>query len=152
MTIAFRSFCPRFGVAILSLSALVLIAGCGKSSGNVSGKVTLDGQPLKGGGTVTFQGSKGGVSGTISPEGSYTISNVPPGEVKITLAPGMATGAVASATPGDPGKMQPPKTLAPPAPVLPHGNIPEKYTKPETSGLTYTVKSGNQTFDIPLTR
>jgi len=49
----------------------------------------------------------------------------------------------------DPSKLKPPPRVAPPSPLA---NVPKKYAKSETSGLTYTVKSGDQIFDIPLTQ
>ncbi len=150
MTDPVRPFFVRCSVSVLCLSALVLASGCGKSTGKVSGKVTLNGQPLKGGGTVTFEGSKGGVSGTITSEGTYTIVSAPEGAVKITLASGMGAGDMGGAE-TDPSKMRPPRKMAPAARAFGLGNIPEKYKKPETSGLTYTVTSGEQTFDIALT-
>jgi hypothetical protein len=36
-------------------------------------------------------------------------------------------------------------------PPLKYVPIPRTYSNPETSGLTYEVKRGRQTFDIPLT-
>jgi hypothetical protein len=116
----------------------------------VSGKVILDGKPLKGRGTVTFEGSKGGVSTLITSEGTYSLPDAPVGPVRITLGLGWSTDSGNGVVPsGPPPKKAPKKVVAPAKPVK---NIPEKYTNPQTSGLTYTVKPGEQTFDIVLHR
>src|SRR3954471_22605789 len=73
---------------------LLLLCGCGESTADVSGKVTYQTKPLKGG-NITFisQSGKQSISTTINEDGSYKASKVPSGEVKIcveteTLNPG----------------------------------------------------------------
>jgi hypothetical protein len=150
MIIPLRPLLVRYGVSILCLSPLVLVAGCQKPTAKVSGMVILDGEALKGGGTVTFQlAGQGGVSGIITREGVYTLRNVPVGTVKITLGSGMRRSAGAGGMPvGPPPKKELKReSTHEPGPL---NNIPQKYTDPEASELTYTVKPGEQTFDIIL--
>ena len=66
--------------------AALLLAGCGPAVGSLSGKVTVDGSPLKGG-NITFVNDSGGASASaeISETGTYTIQNIAAGEYTITV-------------------------------------------------------------------
>jgi hypothetical protein len=158
----------------MGLLCLIAIAGCG-STGTVSGKVTFKDKPLTVG-EVVFTTDEGGhvFRSDLSQDGSYRVSGIPPGSVKITITtpyPAEGTGGRPGGPPGRPGG--PPGGGGPPAghgqiptDKLPPGvgtgvfdpnkipegavKIPDKYRDAEKSGLTYTVKSGSQTFDIPL--
>ncbi len=69
------SSCSRFTVFILLFSVCGMLTGCGTSSeSTVSGKVTLDGQPLSTG-TVTFHPVAGGPAayGQIQADSSYRL-------------------------------------------------------------------------------
>jgi hypothetical protein len=143
------------GLVLLMAAA----AGCG-SSGTVSGKVTYKGQPLGGGNVVFYAEGKASQTSPISPDGSYSISKIPAGPVKISVE----TESVRphKPPPGGMSKMVPPKDAIPPG-VDPGGvygpkeatakkyvKIPPQYADAQQSGLTYTVKSGSQTHDIDL--
>jgi len=127
------------------LAALALLAGCG-GGGSVSGKVTLNDQPLTGG-TVTFHPTGSGPSGigTIGPDGRYEIAvgtdkSLPPGDYVVTVE---ATEAVSNAEPA-PSKGGP----RPPAP--PKRITPAKYADKAKTDLRFTVKPGSNSIDIPL--
>src|SRR5262249_40311065 len=82
---------PRLFLRGLSLfllsSLLVLAAGCGSKGGTVSGKVYYKNQPMTAGLVQFYPEGKGGeYSSKINEDGSYSISKVPPGPVKITVA------------------------------------------------------------------
>lgn len=132
-------------LSILPLGVVViLIAGCGgggKGKGDtVSGKVTLNGNPVAG--EVIFIGSDGKESKMlISMDGSYTVASPAKGEAKI----GVKSMGSAPA-PSGAGKSDMPGFS--PASGVP---APAKYNNPSTSGLTYTVKGGDEKFDIVLT-
>jgi hypothetical protein len=128
----------------------------------VKGKVTLGKKPLPSG-TVMFYG-KDGITATahINPDGTYEMADAPLGECKVTvtvqtLPPGdtMVAGRLKGkgpkmpAGPRDPSKESPELPSAPQVPkeVVP---IDTKYSSPETSGLSITVKKGEQTYDIDL--
>jgi hypothetical protein len=69
--------CVQRLTVALSLGALLLCAGCGRSDlGRVSGTVTMDGEPVEGV-TVTFMpNGGGGVSfGTTDSNGEYTLTH-----------------------------------------------------------------------------
>jgi hypothetical protein len=129
-----------FAVPILSLTVLVVLSGCSRTA-SVSGTVTLEDVPLKGGGTITFQPVKGGAgaSGTIADDGTYTIPNAPIGECSVTVGSGGAKYNLGTQK----GQRRP---------VIPRSlnNVPKKFADPSTSGLKVTVKGGEQAIDIQL--
>ena len=133
---------------------LLIAAGCGSSGGEVSGRVFLGKTPLSTG-SVTFVSENGkGVASGIDKDGSYKVSGVPPGPVKILVALPFAAGM-----PKVPAgvKFGPPKDKKLPEGVDafkpgrdPGVTIPDRYKAAETTDLTYTVASGSQTHDIEL--
>jgi len=118
----------------LALAGAIAAGGCGSPVGRVSGKVKLDGQPLKSG-IVTFLGQDGyRASCAIAPDTTYTFDNVPVGPINIAVCPRIPPGLRRYEEP-DPEGVE----------------IPVTYGNPEKSGLRYTVKQGSQNFDIILT-
>ena len=118
-------------------AALLAICGCGNGLAQVSGLVTLDGQPLHGGKgdtrvTVQFQpvdGVGANAVGLADDEGNYKI----------------ATGSQGGIRPGDYYVTCSVSTLKAGAPVA-----DPKYVNAKTSGLKFTVQSGKNEFNIPL--
>jgi hypothetical protein len=96
-------------------------------------------------------------SATIDQNGNYIMRDAPLGDVKITVSvpqpppPRMLGGPAlkdgqGSVNPENPGQRidimgAVPKNIV---------SIPDKYANVETSGLTYTVQKGEQTYDINL--
>jgi hypothetical protein len=121
---------------------LALVAGCGRSAptGDVSGVVRFDGNPLPSG-TVAFVAEDGRSTSAMIDDGKYHIPRAPAGPVKITV----------QTFPPSPGVV-PPDT--PPAsikqPSLRYVQIPEHYSDHTRSGLTCTVEPRTQTHDIDL--
>lgn len=149
---------PRPGIrrwaVVLAFAASVAVAGCGATTGKVTGKVTYKGSPLKGG-NVTFltPDGKKPVSSVIGEDGAYTVEGVPVGEVKITVETKSLKQQANHPSYQPPPGMTPPGGYKPPDPAeaLKHYvEIPEGYSNPDTSGLTYTVKPGSQPHDIEL--
>jgi hypothetical protein len=83
---------------------LITLIGCGSKGGKnnvpVSGRVTLDGEPLTTGGQVSFipfdqgAGASETIGGTIDPSGGYKVfsggkEGAPPGRYKVTVSPSM---------------------------------------------------------------
>lgn len=151
-----------------ALALMLLAAGCGESSvelEDAGGVVTYNGSPLPGA-TVMFIPEKGPIaSGVTDLEGRFDLST------------GALSGAVVgkhrvavTATKGDSSQQTPsvaPEREADAAAKMmkafaesqktakdsrPKWLIPEKYGKPETSGLAYAVeKGGTNHFEIDLT-
>lgn len=136
----------------LFCAALLPLLGCGGGggTGTVSGKVTYRDKPLPGG-YITFVPEKGSsvARGDIEKDGSYRVEKVPVGPVKIAVQalepPKYAAGNMSPAEVAKMGK----KAFQRAAPA-PRMKLPENFTDPEESGLTYTVKKGMQEYNIPL--
>jgi hypothetical protein len=154
----------------VGLGLLLLAAGC-SSRGTVTGKVLYQGKPMPGG-KVVFIGQKGAFSGMVGPDGSYQVTNVPTGQVKIAVVGPPSPGEVANhpslllkRAPRDIDLEKVRKSLPPDVdekgmrqmvglpdakPPAPRASIPPKFSDPEKSGLTCTVTGGPQTHDITL--
>jgi hypothetical protein len=150
------------------------LAGCGGGTGTVSGKVTLDGSPLPAG-RIVFFGPKGKSATAEIKDGQYTASNVPAGDVKITVDTKYLQTEGKSLT--NASEKQPDVPVGNPE-AMPEAarakfeaeqkkikenfergkkmleaykEIPSKYSKAETSGFTMTLKKGESaTFEAAL--
>lgn len=119
--------------------------GCGPSKGTVSGKVTHKGKPVVWGSVSLIASDGVQYVGQITPEGTYTIPNVPSGSVKICVSsPNPDVSARGPGAAGDGGGDPTPKPKAGAWFAL-----PEQYNDPQKSGLTGTVR-GDTTIDVDL--
>jgi len=79
---------PARLVMLVVLAGALAVAGCGRSSGTVTGTVTYKGKALKGG-SVVFIPPAGGQAATVSAQigedGTFTAEKVPVGDVKVTV-------------------------------------------------------------------
>jgi len=136
---------PLRTVAVLTLSALVVaLCGCGSStaSSEVSGKVTLKGDPVAG--ELVFVGNdKKEYLTPLNPDGKYSLLSVPKGEYAVVVR--------ASSLPAAPTIKAPPPTGGGSLPEPPKAGVtpPAKYAKPG-NGLTFTVTGGKQSKDFEL--
>jgi hypothetical protein len=135
----------RIIVGSLLVAACLFMSGCGNRLAQVSGQVTLDGQPVRGGKdgarvTVQFQPAKGqgALAVALADEnGNYEMATgaqtgILPGEYLVTCS---ATEVLPTNNAGIPSFRQ----LADP-----------KFAKAQTSGLKFSVQPGSNEFDIPL--
>ena len=143
---------------------LVLALGCGpdyKARGSVKGRVTTNKKPLTSG-TVMFQSQNGmSASARIDTQGNYVMPDAPLGECTVTV--------IVEGLPRDPSvharlkgkgpkmpEMKAPEGAGAPdlpsSPMVPKEIVPidAKYSKPETSGLKFTVQKGEQEYNIEL--
>ncbi len=98
--------------------------------GRVRGKITLNGQPIKGARLIlTAEETSLGLSVPLSADGTYSV-NLPPGQYRVAFQLGTAP------------KDKPWEKIL--------GEVPEQYTNAATSGLTLSVRSGDQTVNFPL--
>lgn len=121
---------------VFSAVILLLQSGCGKMEATVSGTVSYAGKPLTTG-NVAFHpvGSGTPATATIGADGRYELrtaskAGLPPGEYVATVA----AFEIIPGSPPMPGKLL----------------IPGSYNRLETSGLRYTVESGENTIDIRM--
>jgi hypothetical protein len=129
-----RAYWTACGVAACLLAA----TGCGGSggpTGAVSGSVTYKGQPLTQGEVSFYSKDKGvGAMAKLDATGKYKFDQ--------PLAAGVYAVTVLPA---------PPEAAAPgTAPKAPPVGVPRKYQDPVGSGLSYTVKDGDNDYPIVL--
>jgi hypothetical protein len=146
------------GLALLLSLAALAASGCGKKNSTVTGKVTYKGVPLKGG-IVSFlppRGEGAAIAADIGQDGTYTAENVPTGEMRVTVDTAYLKPPADFR--GGPPNYKPPEGAGggyKPPDLSNTGErytkIPDKYSDPDASGLTLTVKGGAQTFPIDLT-
>ncbi len=133
-------------VAKYSLVVMFLLAtfGCeaNQKTAALSGKITLDGKPITQG-SVLFTASGGekrnAASGDIKADGSYAVQI---GQTE-KLIVGEYIAVVVSREPSTPHPDGGPPT---PGALI----TPEKYGDPQTSGLRYNVRPGENIIDIVL--
>ncbi|HBT77037.1 MAG TPA: hypothetical protein DEB39_08950 [Planctomycetaceae bacterium] len=113
---------------------LTVLTGCGNPQ--VTGRVTFsDGTPLKGG-MVILQNDQCQGIGDLNPEGEFSIYQIRPGD---GLKRGRYLGYIANAVVEDAqGRIT--------------GALPDKYTRAETSGITYDSQKDRGTLNIVIER
>ena len=156
----------------LLVCLLVCLGGCSGGgappSGAVTGKVTIDGQPVTGGSIrfhPTAADSKSKPSGgVIGADGSYSVPDAPIGACKVTVDTGLAKGAATKNEPKGPGAEVMKKMQGPPAgmPAMGGGNgagfvsgtkpiaIEAAYASAATTPLTAEVKRGANTHNFEV--
>lgn len=125
---------------LVSLAAVLLLAGCGSRLAPVHGKVTYQGRPVTVG-NVLFVPDAGGptADGTIQQDGRYSLATdgrtgAAPGRYKVMIISMEDTA----------GRL--PEERNP----LPGLLLPEKYADQQRSGLTADVKDGPNEINFPL--
>jgi len=152
-----RRLAPVWGRLLLFGFLATLVAGCGpdfKKRATVKGKVTLDGKVISVG-TVVFH-SEQNITGNakLDEDGYYVMNDAPLGECRVTVSTprlppqGMAHLKGAPTGPVMPGTT-PPDPQSMPSKIV---SVPVRFSKPETSGLTFKVETGEHTFDIKLSK
>jgi hypothetical protein len=156
------------GAIFVILSCLALAPGCSGQSGTIQfapadGTVTYQGKPLSGA-TVTLAPDKGPLAMTVTDEnGKFAFANgsqpgVAVGSVKVgiiampprqispadvaAVSKPAQTEEEAAAYLQKAGEMQK-KMAENPEAERPKSLIPEKYTRVDTSGLSFTIKANN---------
>ena len=142
---------------LAGVSLLFSFVGCSRDPtmpklGKVHGKVTYEGKPVDSG-TVTFNPilGKGGetgqnATGQIESDGSYEMTTFNTGDGAI-LGQHVVAVVVREKGSENQGKPKPDSTIDY---TMPKIVTPSKYVSVETSPLRYTVREGDNTFDIDL--
>jgi hypothetical protein len=140
----------RPAIAFALFAGVSLVSGCSQPFGSVTGTVTLGGAPLSAG-LVSFLAEDGTVVSTnVDTNGNYRVDNVPAGLARVTVYtafsdnPG-AMGDILKNQGRDPARFKDVPKSGPPLVT-----VPQKYSTPETSGLTVTVGKGETKYDISL--
>jgi len=98
---------------------------------------------------IQVMGPDGVATGTVQEDGRYRVENVPVGEVRIGVNTAAALGQYQSKAMG--GAYKGPEAKGKGKVVgVKFVPVPDKYAKPETSGITTTIKKGPNTFDIVI--
>ncbi|HSQ55625.1 MAG TPA: hypothetical protein VLM40_07760 [Gemmata sp.] len=137
--------------------SILLLSSCGSSretelsetGASLEGTVSFGGTPVEVA-LIIVAGPNGSCTGNIDEAtGRYRVDNVPLGEVKIGVnteaGKGQLIGKQMSGYYKGPeaksrGILKPPKVI----------DIPNKYADPNGSGITTTIKSGANTYDIVI--
>lgn len=137
---------------LVSLSALLLIGCCGGENvplGEVSGTVTLDGQPLPSG-IVHFVPASGPAASGVIENGAYRLSTFASGDGAVLgshtvyFAPARDEAHMQSYTEADYAAGKPP-------PEAPQEEfLPARYLTPSSSGLNVRVEAKANVHDFPL--
>jgi hypothetical protein len=138
-----QSFTARWrGAAGLAIAVLLLSGlGCGGKKATVTGQVTYRGNPLPSGSVNFFDAHQNIVGTGAITNGNYSIANVLPGAVKISVTTPIVPPA---------DRRRPPPKDMPGGQLAPSVPIPLKYGNPEQSGLAYEVQPGTQEHKIEL--
>jgi hypothetical protein len=123
----------------------ITLTGCGPKTGEVSGVVRCDGEPLANG-TIQFLGADGLPHATqIQPDGSFSIAvPVGPCNVIVTCLDRRDQRRYSAAEAGRSGRSAAP----PPSPLT--SLIPVRYGDWSASGLSTEVEAGKNTRDFNL--
>jgi hypothetical protein len=143
----------RTGYRLARLAPLglaLLLASCSfhpkeirypETGATLEGTVTY-GKDLVGAALVIAQSPSGSATAFVDDDGRFQMQNVPLGEVNLavdtTAGRGRAMGMLMSQTQG--------KARGAPKIV----DVPAKYAKPATSGITTTISQGANTYDIVI--
>ena len=156
-----RILLGTFFLAAIGLGACISLVGCAKNPhapASISGKISINGQPIKGG-TMQFHTKQGtAYDASINNDGTYSATDIPEGELIITvetesISPQKKAPKGAEATKrSKAGIVQPPPAgmAGPPDLSTLYVKVPDDYAKPNTSPLSVTVKSGRQVHNVEL--
>jgi hypothetical protein len=136
-----------------ALCSALLLVGCGAQTGNLSGKVTYKGNPVKGG-TVIFMTADTTkvVRANIEDNGNYSAKGLPVGEMIILVESAWTPPKIPGGAKTAPPAGQKPPEGHPEAKAGAKGStlIPARYSDPKQTDLKVTVKGGDQQHDVPL--
>ena len=148
---------PMFGWVALALVSV----GCGSSGPPVNlveGKVTMDGSPLAGA-TVMFSPASSGTgraaAGVTDASGVYRLtdmsatktgSGAATGDYLVAITKAEGDGGGGGEESGSDYEYNP----DPNAPLTMKSAVPDKYTRPESSGLTATIAAGKNEINFDL--
>ncbi|MBM4069309.1 MAG: carboxypeptidase regulatory-like domain-containing protein [Planctomycetes bacterium] len=151
-------------VTVAMFIAALAVAGCGKSSGSLSGNVSYQGKPVTGGVMLLVDAKGRNFPASLNADGTYKCPEIPPGDYTVTIntsalkgtdnQEGTAKMLEKQGLGNDAGSKQP-KDLAKVKEMSTGAgklvSIPPKYASTTTSTLTVKVEGGKQIQDFTLT-
>ncbi len=140
-------------IFLLTALSFLTFSGCGGGNDGrvaISGSVTLDGKPLDGG-TIAFVGGGGGSLATASTnkEGKFQIQ-VALGLNKVAISKDDPAAAIQSTVKPEDMLMGSDAEYKAQQQSKPKELVPVKYSKPDSSGLSFDIVSGMQPLSIGL--
>lgn len=147
--------------------AVIVLTGCSKNPqapGSISGSITYNGQPIKGG-TMAFHTKEGtAFAAAIFDDGTYSATDIVEGELVVTVDTESIKGSTSpSSKSKDYDRRMKMLDQRKPSDEVGGGaggvadqsknyiKIPRKYANAKTSPLTVTVKAGRNVHNIELT-
>jgi hypothetical protein len=125
------------------LPIALLLTGCGYPPGRVVGRVTYKGAPLTSGSVMVHASDGNQYPGSLAADGTYHIDNIPVGPARITVHSHSQT---------PPGLLDKDRNKPAGREAAVFVVIPRRYAQANESGLTCSVKSGEQRCDLDLTQ
>lgn len=143
---------------LLMLTPLMLcflLCGCGGGrSGHVSGRVSLNGQPVQAGQVTAYAEANQAVGIATIQAGEYSLTDLPLGPVVLVVQThgpdGKPLGQPALREGEKPPPVQPKEGAGSSAPVPEVAPVPLKYSQQKNSGLNVTIVPGTTRFDISM--
>jgi hypothetical protein len=130
---------PSRRAAALALLGIAALAGCNANKRlTITGTVTYKGKPLPSGIVRFYSGRDRMSMATVEADGTFAVTDVPPGPVKVTVEPDPQASKHRSM--GGGANEPAPKPVA----------IPSKYADPTTSGLEYNITGGSNKLEVKL--
>ena len=140
-------------LAILFVTVLTLSSCASAKRGDVHGKVSCGGRSVIYGSVVLIGSDGTPVIVRINSDGTYAVSGVTTGTVRVAVVSPDPDRPRPSYTPlfgkRDP-EAPPPPSIAPEVDRRKWFPLPKQYELVDTSGITITIHPGDNTFDIEL--
>jgi hypothetical protein len=139
----------RLSVSLCLAAAALAVSGCWRRpTASASGRVTLNGVPLKGQVLLTFVGPDNTPRSTrTDANGNFSVSGLDVGETRVTLVSvpegGPATRELVRASQGSPGG-RPASTTAS------NAEVPAEYGDATTPRVTCTLAEGDNSLNVDL--
>jgi hypothetical protein len=150
----------RIAILIAPALALGLMLGCEanpQAPARIKGTVTYKGDPLPAGTVMFHTTDMGSYPAVLSPDGTYTIRDVPKGKVVVTIETESANPKTKKADYGGKGgkdyaeRLAAEKGAAERMPPPKYVKIPRKYADREQSPLNFEARAGDQVHNFTLT-
>lgn len=153
----------RFVLLAAAVAVAVVLAGCGSGEvprGRVHGTIKYGGKPLTGVTMILIAKDNKTHTVDLKSDGTYEVSGVALGPVKVSLQavaariavkgqfdPPPASSAAKGVTDEKAGKSQVPTGAKA---ATEGGSLPEHYSNPEKSGLAFELKDADQEWSVDL--